>query len=118
LIKKSRALYWSADHAIRAAATISKKYNKPGGPIYWYAYHPAWDEFLKAADQGFFVLGCMDREYGFALPIGIFNPLIADLNTTEKEDGSKYWHIHLNETPSGEIALILPKQRTVLSLTK
>jgi hypothetical protein len=44
LIKKSRALYWSPDHTDRGVFTVSKRYTKPGGPRYWYAYHPPWDE--------------------------------------------------------------------------
>lgn len=40
LIKKSRALYWDADHRVRAAFAISKRYTKKGAPLYWYAYHP------------------------------------------------------------------------------
>jgi hypothetical protein len=118
LIKKSRALYWSPDHADRAAFTVSKRYSRPGGPLYWYAYHPPWDEFLSEADRGFFVLGCMDRDKAFAIPKDIFHPLVADLNTTEKEDGTRYWHIHLNETSPEEISLILPKRRATLSLMK
>jgi hypothetical protein len=117
-IKKSRALYWSPNHVDRAAFTVSKRYGRPGGPQYWYAYHPSWDEFMSEADRGFFVLGCMDRDHAFAVPKDIFHPLIADLNTTEKEDGSRYWHIHLNEASTGEISLILPKRRTTLSLMK
>lgn len=45
-----------------------------------------------------------------------FHPLITDLNTTEKDDGSRYWHVHLNENGPGEIALILPKRRTTFPL--
>jgi hypothetical protein len=50
LVKKSKALYWSADKTTRAAITISKEYEKGG---FWYAYHPAWDEFLSSANTGF-----------------------------------------------------------------
>jgi hypothetical protein len=35
LVKKSRALYWSPDKTIRAAVTISKRYESGG---FWYAY--------------------------------------------------------------------------------
>src|SRR5690606_25291351 len=34
LIKKSRALYWSSDHANRVACTISKRYKRGSYP-YW-----------------------------------------------------------------------------------
>jgi len=84
LIKKSRALYWNQNHVDRAAFTVSKRYNRPGAPIYWYTYHPAWAEFLNEADHGFFVLGCMDRNDAFAIPRDIFHPLITDLNPLKK----------------------------------
>jgi hypothetical protein len=47
LIKKSRALYWSPDHKSRAAFTVSRRYTRKSGPIYWYAYHTQWGEFLS-----------------------------------------------------------------------
>src|SRR3984893_11241427 len=40
LIRRSRALFWNADHATRGAVTISKRYTGKGRPSYWYAYHP------------------------------------------------------------------------------
>src|SRR5277367_4960051 len=36
LVKKSRALYWSADNSVRVAITVSKRYEESG---FWYAYH-------------------------------------------------------------------------------
>jgi hypothetical protein len=60
----------------------------------------------------------MDRDDAFAIPAEILRPLLADLNTTANEDGTYYWHIHLTETPTGEIALMLPKRRTNLSLSR
>jgi hypothetical protein len=88
------------------------------GTLYWYAYHTQWDEFLNEAKHSYFVLGCMDRDDAFAIPAEILRPLLADLNTTANEDGTYYWHIHLTETPTGEIALMLPKRRTNLSLSR
>jgi hypothetical protein len=116
LIKKSRALYWSPDHDKRAAFTISKHYARRNGPHYWYAYHTQWDEFLKAGGGGYFVLGCMDRNQAFAIPIDVFRPLMEDLNTTRNEDGTYYWHIQLTETPSGDVSLIVPKRKSHLQL--
>jgi len=60
----------------------------------------------------------MDRDEAYAIPKDVFHPFITDLNTTEKEDGSRYWHVHLNENGPGEIALILPKRRTTFPLMK
>jgi hypothetical protein len=88
LIKKSRALYWSPDHSERAAFTISKRYTRKGGPQYWYAYHPQWEEFLNDAEHSYFVLGCMDRDHAFAIPAQVLHPLLKYLNKTIKDDGS------------------------------
>lgn len=118
LIKKSRALYWSADHDKRAAFTISKRYMRKGGPHYWYAYHTQWDEFLREGGRGYFVLGCMDRNHAFAIPADVFRPLMGDLNTTRNDDGTYYWHVQLTEAPSGGVALIVPKRRSSLPLSE
>jgi hypothetical protein len=68
LIKKSRALFWSADHTARIACTVSKRYIKPGSYKYWYAYHPDWNQFLQEGKESYFVLGCMDLTIAFCLP--------------------------------------------------
>jgi hypothetical protein len=65
LVKKSRALFWSADKTVRAAITVSKTY--PDGH-YFYGYHPEWDKFLGQGATGLFVLGCVGRSEAFAIP--------------------------------------------------
>jgi hypothetical protein len=105
LIKKSRALYWDSAHENRIACSISKRYTK-GAYSYWYAYHPKWDDFLGEAKMGFFVLGCMDLPYAFAIPIHIVREHLKTLNTTTTEK-STYWHVHLADSTRG-ISLVLP----------
>jgi hypothetical protein len=117
LIRRSRALFWNADHTVRGAVTISKRYFRKGGPSYWYAYHPQWRDFLNEANRGFLVLGCMDRDEAFAVPAEKLHPVLNSLNTTEKEDGSLYWHLHLYEDASGALSLTLPKQKDSLPLS-
>ena len=117
MIRKSRALYWNPNHDVRAAFTISKRYVRKGGPAYWYAYHPQWRDFLGEVERGYLVLGCMDRNEAFAVPIDQFHPLLTSLNTTEKEDGSFYWHLHVFEDQFGKLSLTLPKQKEALSLS-
>src|SRR6516162_5808097 len=85
LIKRSRALYWDAGHTIRVACTISKRYTKRSYP-YWYAHHPAWEDFLSEGKKAFLVLGCMDLAVAFAVPWEILHPVFDGLNTTQKED--------------------------------
>jgi len=117
LIRRSRALFWNADHTIRVAVTISKRYARKGGPSYWYAYHPQWRDFLDEAQRAYVILGCMDRNEAFAIPADTLHPVLGSLNTTEKEDGSSYWHLHLYEDPLGTVSLTLPKEKGSLQLS-
>jgi hypothetical protein len=114
LIQRSRALYWDASHRVRAACSISKRYEGRSYP-YWYAYHPQWDEFLTEGQASFFVLGCMDLDFAFAIPQAALRPHLDSLNTTTTQEGHTYWHIHLTEK-GGTYALMLPKRSTTLSL--
>lgn len=116
LIRKSRALYWSADHKVRVACSISKRYLKRSAYPYWYAYHPLWDEFLAEADRALFVLGCMDLDTAFAIPRAELTPRLHALNATTKDDGTHYWHIHVVERETDHYALALPKLGDVMLL--
>jgi hypothetical protein len=116
LIRRSRALYWSANHEVRAACTVSKRYTSRSATPYWYAYHPRWDEFLGDGERSFLVLGCMDQNIAFAIPLSLIRSVLDSLNTSERDDGGHYWHLHLTERSPGQIALQLPKRRTTLPL--
>jgi hypothetical protein len=102
-VKKSRALYWTADKTVRAAITISKEYASGN---FWYAYHPDWDEFLSEGSVGLFVLGCVGRSEAFAVPFDWIHKRIGFLNVTEREGGS-HFHIHLHPNATGELSLRL-----------
>jgi hypothetical protein len=117
LIKKSRALYWSADHSRRVVCTISKRSTKRPANPYWYAYHPQWDEFLAEGTDGRLVLGCMDLPVAFAIPRNEIHAVLDRLNTTESERGT-YWHLHIVEGNSGAYELLLPKSPKNLPLGK
>jgi hypothetical protein len=103
LIKKSRALFWSADKDVRAAITVSKRY--PGGD-YWYAYHVDWDQFLGQGSKGLFILGCIGRPEAFAIPYEWIHSRLGKLHVTER-DGGKHYHISLYPQPNGELTLHL-----------
>src|SRR5262245_22647320 len=115
LIKKSRALFWDANHECRIACTVSKRYTKRASYPYWYAYHPEWDEFLREGTEAYFVLGCMDLSEAFAIPLKILRSHLDALNTTTTERHT-YWPIHLVETEQAGYALLLPKQSRQLAL--
>jgi hypothetical protein len=103
LVKKSRALYWSADKSLRAVVTVSKQYGESG---YWYAYHSPWDVFLSEGRQGLYVLGCVGRSEAFAIPYEWIHARVEFLNVTEREDG-RHWHVLLYPTDNGQLVLRL-----------
>jgi hypothetical protein len=115
LIKKSRALYWSPNHEIRVACTISKRYNKQGVAKYWYAYHPSWDAFLDEGISSFLALGCVDLDVAFLLPLKVVRAVLPNLNITEK-DGGRYWHVKITEPVAGSYFLQVPLPGSDLSL--
>nr|WP_321182246.1 hypothetical protein [Methylobacterium sp. Leaf122] len=110
LIKQSRALFWDKDHKIRVVCTISKAHTRRPSHPYWYAHHPKWDVFLEGGESGFLVLGCMDLEWAFSIPIVEFHKVVDDLNVTENEK-VKYWHIHITRDAGGMYSIVVPKSQ-------
>lgn len=110
LIKKTRALYWSADHDQRVACTISKRYVKRSSYPYWYAYHPQWNEFLNEGATGYLALGCMDLNVAFAIPQAEVAKLLDELNVTDSPRG-RYWHLHVVERSIGTYELLVPRRQ-------
>jgi hypothetical protein len=117
LIKKSRALFWTADHSRRVACTISKRYTKRSSYPYWYAFHPQWDDFLEEGHDSYLILGCMDLSTAFAIPYKVIREILSGLNTTETERG-EYWHIHLVQSDTLGFETLVPKRSTSLSVSE
>jgi hypothetical protein len=114
-VKNSRALYWDASHQQRVACTISKRYSKRSYP-YWFAYHPRWEDYLRAGSDSFLILGCMDLDSAFAIPLTILTENLGALNTTTTKEGSTYWHIHVVGAAEGAYAMLLPKLTSSLPI--
>jgi len=104
LIRRRRAMFEDIGGQNRACVSISKRYGREYQP-YWYAYHPAWNEFLEGAKEALFVLGCMDRDEAFAIPLSIFTTFLPKLNQTTREDGESYWHVVITTNEHGKPAL-------------
>lgn len=115
LKRQSRALYASADGTTRVACGMSKRYGGKTPNLYWYAFHPQWDEFLSSGSHSYFVLGCMDKSEAYAIDHSTMLALLPFLNTTTTKEGSTYWHVHLREDGSKTL-LVVPK-RDPLDLT-
>jgi hypothetical protein len=116
LIRRSRALFWDTTHDVRVVCSISKRYMKRSSEPYWYAYHPQWDEFLREGIESFFVLGCMDLDFAFAIPRKTIHENLGGLHTTTTER-STYWHVHIGESEDNQYVLLLPKLSSHLALT-
>jgi hypothetical protein len=103
LVKRSRTLFWSSDKGLRVCCAVSKKYDSDYQP-YWYAFHPKWDAFLAEAEEGYFVLACMDLAEAFAVPYAWIKAHKQDLNMTDNGDRS-YWHVALTTLEDGNLAI-------------
>lgn len=101
-IKKSRTNFTDSANNIAVTCAVSKHYKREYQP-YWYALHPEWLEFMRSAPSGFFILGCMDRDEAYALPLTFVENHLAHLNRTVKDD-RHYWHVALT-TDDGHLAL-------------
>jgi hypothetical protein len=104
LVRRRRAMFEDIRGKNRACISISKRYGREYQP-YWYAYHPAWNEFLEGGKDALFVLGCMDRDEAFAVPLSVFSTFLPKLNQTVREDGARYWHVVITTNEDGKPAL-------------
>lgn len=103
LVKRSRTLFWSPDKDLRVCCAVSKRYDGDYQP-YWYAFHPKWDEFLSESKDGYFIISCMDRNEGFAVPYSWLQKNKQNLNMTERGDRS-YWHVPITMLDGGRLAI-------------
>jgi len=116
LIKKSKAMYWDVDKETRICCTISKRHNRSGTTLYWYAFHPQWNEFLQEAKNSYCIYGCVDQNQGFAIPLDIIQAHINELYISRKESGGMYWHIELIEE-NNKMYWLIRKTNTKIDLT-
>ena len=103
-IKLSRTNFATEARSLGVTCAVSKRYRRDSQP-YWYALHPQWLAFLRSLKEAYFVLGCMDRDEAYALPLTLIEQHLDDLNTTETKSGQgRYWHIAL-ANDNGRLAL-------------
>lgn len=114
LMRRSRALYWTASGDERVACAVSKRYAENSAP-YWYAYHPAWDKHI-AEGSGVYLLGCTDLQIAFAVPSAVMKARISELNTSTRPNGTQYWHVKIIEPSFGKFAMQMPKTGDHLDL--
>jgi hypothetical protein len=95
-VRKSKTNFTDEGGTLHIACAVSKRYDSTYQP-YWYALHPAWVTFIESARDGYFILGCMDRDEAFALPLSVVQAAKDKLNASVKKDGKTYWHVALTE---------------------
>ncbi len=107
--RKTKTAFGSESNKIHVICAISKRFTNRGSQLYWYAIHPHWLEFLKDAEHGYLIIGGMDLNYAYAIPIGLLLSLLPKLNQTIKDTESKsFWHLQIGEV-QGEHVLNLSK---------
>ena len=112
----SVARYGDPSGNVRVVVAISKHHVDRVLP-YWYGYMPQWQTYLEGAARGYLLLGCMDRNVGFAIPRDVLTENLGALNNSPTKDGSiRHWHVHLVERSEG-LALVLPRIDQTLDLT-
>lgn len=115
LVKRSATLFSDPTKELRVCCAVSKRYEGDYQP-YWYAFHPAWNEFLTEGKESYFILACMDRDEAFAIPYVWIKENLKNLNTTDRGDKS-YWHVPITVLQTGELAVNTSKigKKTPLS---
>jgi hypothetical protein len=65
---------------------------------------------LSEGEQGFFILGCVDKRIAYALPRTLMQEVLDKLYTTQVKGTAKmYWHIHLEEGARDEMYFVIGK---------
>ncbi|HEY6981808.1 hypothetical protein [Reyranella sp.] len=111
----TRSAFEDAATGLRAVCMISKRYKSRPSLPYWYALHPHSLEFLRGGKNGYVILGCVDQDVAYALPLAFVETHLDGLNKTELED-RHYWHIKLQNS-GDQVALNLPKAGQNIDLT-
>jgi hypothetical protein len=110
-VKRGQTSFATSDDTIRLTCAVSKQYIRAGNAFYWYAIHPSQRAFLGGAKQSYVVYGCGSAAKTLLIPFDAFNPLVDDMNTTNKND-RQYWHVHISDV-GGVMQLILAQGRKI-----
>jgi hypothetical protein len=96
LMKESRAAFTSKDNKLGIISIISKKYDRNNDERYWYGFHPHQKEFLDNYEKAYVGFGCGSAELLFIVPYEVFEPLLKNMNITERDD-RMYWHVVISK---------------------
>jgi hypothetical protein len=109
----SKAQFIGKKNAYRFCVGISRRYDR-SDQQYWYAFTDTWLRFLKEAEHGYLILGCLDREKAIQIDYKTVAEVLPKLNKTEKSERT-YWHITIREI-EGVLNLLAPKTAECIPL--
>jgi hypothetical protein len=96
LIKRSAALYTSADDKIAVFCLNSRRHEHPTAPRYWFAFHPHQRDELKTHTSSYVAFGCGSEKTVILIPAQELLAWLDQLWITE--DATRmYWHVRILE---------------------
>jgi len=105
--RKTKTAFADSTGETHVICAVSKRYDSNLRP-YWYALHRHRLEFMKERTQGYLILGMMDLDTAYAIPVEQIVPLLPKFNQTVREpEDRSYWHLKISEL-DGKRYLFLP----------
>ncbi len=116
LTKQSRATYGTPDEATMVLCAVSKKYDRQKRHLYWFAFHPAQQERLEAAEAAYVAFGCGSERNVLLIPYNNFVAWLPELNQTVDETRF-YWHVQITEQ-DGKWFLLRKRNKSPIELSQ
>jgi hypothetical protein len=92
LVKETRTSFTNSNKNIGVISVISKIYSRKNDERYWFGFHPHQKDFLNNYNESFVCFGCGSDKIIFVMPFDKFEPLLKNMNITERKD-RMYWHV-------------------------
>jgi hypothetical protein len=92
LLGQRGSLFESADGAVRAVVSTSRRYHRRY-QAYWYCFYDTQREYLRQASSSYLVLSGADTGRAWAIPISMIEPFFSHMNVTKRPNKQTYWHI-------------------------
>jgi hypothetical protein len=96
LVRRSAALYSTADNKFGVICLNSREYGHAQHLGYWFGFRIAQRDAIKQFEKGYVVFGCGSAEKIIAAPAKLILGWLNMLNVTENES-SYFWHFHISE---------------------
>ena len=99
LKKESRTGFTDFDNEIGLISITSKKHSQNKNEKYWFGFQLHQKNYLQNYKSTYIGFGCGSEDLIFLIPFNELEPLLKNMNTTERED-TMYWHVviqNLNE---------------------